>query len=101
MTELQGKIITEILKERDRQNNKWGEQNHSPIEWLPILVEEVGEVAKAICDSYFIGIDSYNHYRKETIEVAAVALAMVECMDRKKTASILHNKATAPDHSGG
>ncbi|WP_025178441.1 MazG-like family protein [Leptospira kirschneri] len=79
-------IIEEILAERDRQDHKWGEQNHNPIEWCAILVEEVGEVSKAALETYFKynGKDSYSEYRKELIQVSAVAMAMVECLDRNQ-----------------
>lgn len=74
-------IINEVLKERVNQDEKWGEQNHSPLEWLPILAEEFGEVAKEVCECYFSNYN-YDNYREELIQVAAVAIAMVECLDR-------------------
>ena len=42
--------ILELVKaERARQDEKWGSQrNHSPLEWLGILSEEVGETAGEI-----------------------------------------------------
>ena len=39
-------ILAEIVAERQKQDAKWGEQNHNPIEWSAILTEECGEVAK-------------------------------------------------------
>ena len=87
MRQKQLEIVDEIFAERLRQDAKWGEQNHKPIEWLPILMEEVGEASKAALEEHFkeYYIDmSFQDYRKECIEVAAVALAMVECLDRGK-----------------
>ena len=87
----QGRIIQEILEERKKQDKKWGEQNHTPMEWLPILMEEVGEASKAALEPYFR--TAYPHfyrtapnskYRKEIIQVAAVTLAMLECYDRNQ-----------------
>lgn len=78
----QQKIIEEILKERRKQDEKWGEQNHKPIEWLAILMKEVGEASKNIVDSYFIGIESEDDYRKEFIQIAAVTLNMIENYDK-------------------
>jgi len=73
-----------ILKERDRQDSKWGVlQNHSLPEWMIILMEEVGELATAIQEKC-IGLrpfpdeDLLKNWRKEAIQVAAVALAMLE-----------------------
>ncbi|EMN44066.1 MazG-like family protein [Leptospira weilii] len=78
------KIIQEILREREKQDQKWGEQNYNPIEWCAILGEEVGEVNKAALETHFKfdGKNDYIEYRKELIQVSAVALAMIECLDR-------------------
>ncbi|WP_061286534.1 MazG-like family protein [Leptospira interrogans] len=80
------KILNEILEERDNQDQKWGEQNHAPIEWCAILVEEVGEVSKAALETHFKyrGKIDYIEYRNELIQVAAVSLAMIECLDRNQ-----------------
>ena len=78
-------VYKEILDERVRQDEKWGTQNHHPIEWLSILGEEVGEANKAALEAYFKGYYSsgdYEDYRKEMIQVAAVAVAMIESYDR-------------------
>ncbi len=100
------KVLDEVAKERSRQDEKWGIQNHLPIEYCAILGEEVGEVNKAALEAHF-GY-AYNHgefpaktelskslhledYRKELIQVAAVAVAMVECYDRNKDLIISKN----------
>jgi len=80
-----GSIYSEVSAERTRQLLKWGEQNHNPAEWLMILGEEVGEVNKASLEAHFSGYKNsgdYTEYRNELIQVAAVAVAMVECLDR-------------------
>ena len=38
------RIIEEIKQERQRQDGKWGVQNHAPVFWAVILGEEYGEV---------------------------------------------------------
>ena len=78
-------VFKEIEEERKRQDAIWGQQNHAPIEWCAILGEEVGEVNKAALETHFKykGADTdYSEYREELIQVAAVAVAMVECIDR-------------------
>lgn len=92
-------VFNEIKSERIRQNDKWGVQNHSPIEWLPILMEEVGEASKEAVDYHFKNpIKTKNgryrkitrsgqktrliNYRSELIQVAAVVVQMIECLDR-------------------
>lgn len=90
-------ILAEVAQERVRQNNKFGPQNHSPMEWLPILMEEVGEAAKAALEPHFQAkgyADKYDgtmnlfEFRKEMIQVAAVAVAMVESLDRNELAHV-------------
>ena len=75
--------LSNVLYERSCQDDKWGEQNHTPMEWLMILGEEVGEANKALLEHHFAGKDIIK-YRDEMVQVAAVALAMVECFDRDK-----------------
>jgi len=44
-------IFQAIREERKRQDEKWGADRHqTSLYWLGILVEEVGEVAKAIIE---------------------------------------------------
>lgn len=77
--------LTNILEERIRQDQKWGEQNHDPYIYLTILVEEVGEFAQAALQTQFGGKHGgLDHLREEAVQTAAVALAIVECLDREK-----------------
>ena len=84
-------VCCEVEEERTRQDAKWGQQNHSPIEWIAILTEEVGEAAKEAVEMHFANAfpEHYTNdaercarYRAELIQVAAVAVAMVESLDR-------------------
>ena len=85
-------ILDEVLQERGRQLRKWGNQNHSPQLWAVIEAEEMGEVAKASLE--YVGaaqsgdIDTaYLHlrdYRQELVQVAAVAVAAIESLDRNE-----------------
>lgn len=70
--------IKQILDERARQDEKWGEQNHHPIGWIAIAAEELGEAAKEALEQH------YQSYRIELIQVAAVAVAAIESLDRGK-----------------
>lgn len=69
--------------ERLNQDDKWGEQNHSPAIWLSILMEEVGELASA---ALFSVSGDKKHPNKnletEIIQIAAVCKAMWECGKR-------------------
>ena len=101
------KILNEIANERIRQDEKWGEQNHSLSLWLAILGEEFGEVSKEVVEFYFAkaksslstksetyGMQSdennmlqrliLENYRKELIQVAAVCVSMIESLERNE-----------------
>jgi len=85
--EIERKVIELIVGERIRQDVKWGEQNHPDLYWLGILMEEVGEVAKAV-------IEKAANVREEKcakevvhlelVQVAAVAVAWLECIERSE-----------------
>ena len=76
-------VLQEVKGERVKQEEKWGEQNHNLVEWCAILGEEVGEVQKAALEWHFKHPNaSLEEYRKELIQVAAVAVSMVESLDR-------------------
>lgn len=83
-------LLDEIAVEIRRQEAKWGEQNHDPFLYGAILSEEVGEAAQAALDWW---IDRKNpkldlrrakwaHLREELVQVAAVAVAFIGCLDR-------------------
>ncbi len=72
-------VFSIISQERERQIAKWGEQHHSHLEWLGILVEEVGEVAEAIIKRFVDNETIFNDLIwKEIIHVTAVGVAWLE-----------------------
>jgi len=71
-------VLSEVFNERLSQYEKFREQNHSAPFWLSILGEEFGEVCRAVCEN-----DGAN-YREELIQLAAVAVQMVEAYDRSR-----------------
>lgn len=71
-------VTRDICEERERQEKKWGEQNRTPLGWLPILMEEVGEAAQAALQG------QPDDFRREMVQVAALAVAIIECLDRGK-----------------
>ena len=76
------KAIEDILAERGRQDGKWGQQNHDAGIWALILLEEIGEWAQAELHNKFSGEEA-GRQNNELIQVAAVAMAMLECNYRK------------------
>ena len=71
-------VVDLLLKERSKQDDKWGEQNHDIYKWLAILGEEVGEANKSAIDGDVDGLV------EELIQVGAVAVAMIESIYRNK-----------------
>lgn len=97
-------VIDDILKERSRQDELWGEQNHNDINvsikvaesclelerlsnklsvqrgqltWRHILGEETAEAYLAAAQG------NEEALREELVQVAAVAIAWIEALDRR------------------
>jgi hypothetical protein len=100
----QSSILSQIAAERKRQDAKWGIQNHPMLdsELTPEEAVAIAEEARARCQKAAAdGTIAWSHIlveevaetfaeteparqREELIQVAAVALAMIECIDRKE-----------------
>lgn len=93
--------LTEVMLERGRQDDKWGEQNHNNFYWLGILIEEIGETAEALIEG------NHKQMRKELTEACAVALAWLECLERNKQSNLpmtvqsIENPKEKPKEAGG
>lgn len=93
-------ILQEVFDERKRQHAKFGEQNH-PL-WVPSLEDvKLADISKASCDNAFAnGEETWRHVlqeeycealaesdpdlvRAELIQLAAVAVQIVEMSDRR------------------
>jgi len=77
---IEEQIYRLIQIERTAQEHKWGIQNHPPLYWLGILMEEVGEVAKAVIEEK----RSYNEVKEELVQVAAVSVAFIDSINRNQ-----------------
>ena len=86
--------LLNLITERKRQDQKWGEQNHEPMKWLAILGEEYGEACAAILENR--EMEPWR-YRVELVHVAAVAIAAVECFDRRYRSPNTKVRDGAPD----
>ncbi len=86
-------VLDAVYRERTRQNTKWGPQNHNQMVWLGILAEEFGEAAKEINELFFrpaiethhseaLWLQQQARTREELVQVAAVAVAMIESLER-------------------
>lgn len=83
-------VLNDVADERSRQDAKWGDQSdHSDERWLAILAEEFGEAARATLEaSVANGSPEADGWRAnldaELLQVAAVAVAWVEALTRRR-----------------
>jgi len=78
-------VVEKLENERKSQIERWGCNDHKDIEWLSILVEEVGEAARAINDSDDDDDLDYEKLELELIQSAAVCIAWLECLRTRET----------------
>ena len=69
-------VFSDINTERLKQLEKWGDQRHSTDRWVAIMLEELGEAAKASLEGQL------DNWREELVQIAAVAIAALEDFDR-------------------
>lgn len=74
-------IETEVREQRERNHRKWGVESieNRPPEyagWLPTLVEEVGEMARAMQEG------DLRQLRAESIDALAVCWMLVDAIDK-------------------
>lgn len=91
MSERIQKALTEVVEERRRQDRKWGppedRQHLTFSDLVTILTEEVGELAEAVLEERFAGSQSSEKgydVRQEAVQVAAVAVAIIEHTDLRR-----------------
>lgn len=73
-------VIAEVVKERRRQDAKWGgpehDDKHSPCDWHEMICDYNGWARR------MIAMNSPDEARQRLIQVAALAVAAVERIDR-------------------
>lgn len=76
-------VLKDVAAERTHQTKKWGVQRHTWGNWITILTEEVGESAQEALRLTFgkEGEGDIRSLREELIQVAAVAVAIIEHID--------------------
>lgn len=109
-------FIEQIRKERERQNNLWGVQEHSLSKFMSILLEEVGESAKEANDYEAIidrtadccypldEISKKQHLincQTELIQVAAVAVQICERIESILYPNVAHLYSATLSHDNG
>lgn len=85
----QNPALQSVISERQRQDEKWGQQNHELMAWMGILGEEFGELCQAVNETHFNNgpeeraKGGYANMRAEAVQVAAVAVQFIEALDRQ------------------
>ena len=74
-------VLRDVTDERKRQHELWGVQRLDWPVWIAVLTEETGESAEAALEAHFNPDKSLAHLREELVQVAAVAVAIVEHID--------------------
>lgn len=79
-------VFNDVVAERWRQDGKWGVQSHAMPVWMAILMEEVGEAAQEAVKATFAEsparrAEHTEELRVELVQVAAVAVAIIEQLD--------------------
>ena len=69
---ISSQVFGDALDERRRHDEKWGEQTHTQMEWLAILMEEVGEYTQEILRNHFGKRDNLPTLYAELTQVVAV-----------------------------
>lgn len=89
------KAMALVDAERDRQMAKWGDQSSNPRWlWYAILGEEFGEVGTALMDIVVTQvepeyvIEGREELRDEIVQVAAVAVAWLEALEKEEGVSL-------------
>lgn len=79
----QAVAVSQVIEERRKQDRQWGgadhDDDHQRKDWLGFIREHSDRATRALkgCD--------FDEYRKQLVEIAALALAGIESHDRKPT----------------
>ncbi len=72
------RVLADVVIERGRQDYRWEDQDLVIFSWVAELTEQVDE---AVESTYPDG--DVASLREELVQVAAVAVAWIECLDRQ------------------
>ncbi len=84
------KTLSSILSEREAQQKQWGEdgEKHSDIFWSSVLAKQTGQAAALIVNfltaqNPIARENAKRAVRREVVQIAAVAMAWLECIDER------------------
>ena len=82
--ELHRERIRAHAKHKDKPGGSMEMKPYTDPDWLPVVVEEVGEVAKVICDhrhGLLTDVDHRRELREELVQVGAMVAAWISAID--------------------
>jgi hypothetical protein len=73
-----GEVLAEVARERQAQDKEWGgpvhdDNEHGPSDWMAFIRDKGNKALEARTDE---------EYRKRLVQIAALAVAAVESLDR-------------------
>lgn len=75
-------ILAQIHNERENQDDKWGgadhDDRHKPGDWTRFIVRQLGAAEEGI------DVHDWDLWRKQMVQVAALAVAALETIDRER-----------------
>lgn len=77
------RVFQLVAEERAEQRAEWGNGDQPHFFWLGLLMEELGELAEAIT-TRAMGEEPKSDIRAEAVQVAALAVALLEQFDREE-----------------
>jgi len=81
-------ILDQVRNKREEQDERWGQDNHLGETWMLILAKEVGELARALLEGHPGDPLYLRRIREEAVDVAAVAVAIAEQVQRQLSAGV-------------
>ncbi len=85
----QATIFQQIAVERDRQDKQWGgwshDDKHDRKDWINFIHEHNSRAQKAVARKTGQPAPDLDEYRKQLVEVAALAVAGIEALDRRRS----------------
>lgn len=87
-------ILEEVAAERTRQTEKWGveqDDKNNPLDWHEIIADYNGWARRMLC------MGSITKGRRRLIQLAAIAVAEVEALDRRFPDLAMDDHGDHPD----
>lgn len=75
-------VLAEVSEERSLRHKVYGEQDYDPFRWIAELGDKYGKVCSEAVEALETNPQALQGYREELVQLAAMAVEAVECLDR-------------------